>query len=35
MTQEVGGGLVFKKFIKGEEKIFELVNLLFPNQIEK
>ena len=26
-----GGGLVFKKFIKGEEKIFELVNLLFPN----
>jgi len=24
-----GGG--FKKFIKGEEKIFELVNLLFPN----
>ena len=30
-----GGGLVFKKFIKGEEKIFELVNLLFPNKIEK
>jgi len=28
-----GGG--FKKFIKGEEKIFELVNLLFPNKIEK
>ena len=26
-----GGG--FKKFIKGEEKIIELVNLLFPNQI--
>ena len=25
----------FKKYIKGEEKIFELVNLLFPNQIEK
>jgi len=30
-----GGGLVFKKFIKGEEKIYELVNLLFPNKIEK
>ena len=30
-----GGGLVFKKFIKGEEKIKELVNFLFPNQIQK
>jgi hypothetical protein len=28
-----GGG--FKKFIKGEEKIYELVNLLFQNKIEK
>ena len=30
-----GDGLVFKKFIKGEEKIYELVNLLFLNKIEK
>jgi len=34
MTQEVGVDL-FIKYIKGEEKIFELLNLLFPNQIEK